>query len=36
MKSNVVSLTYQIELQPGEELTLPEALVKSLGRDAGS
>lgn len=31
MKSNVVSLTYQIELQPGEELTLPESLVKSLG-----
>ena len=31
MKSNVVSLTYEIELQPGEELTLPESLVKSLG-----
>src|SRR5262245_60753813 len=31
MKSNVVSLTYEIELQPGEELSLPESLVKSLG-----
>jgi hypothetical protein len=31
MKSNVVSLTYQIELEPGEELSLPESLVKSLG-----
>jgi len=31
MKTNVVSLTYEIELQPGEELTLPESLVKSLG-----
>jgi hypothetical protein len=31
MKTNVVNLTYEIELQPGEELTLPESLVKSLG-----
>jgi len=31
MRSNVVSLTYEIELQPGEELSLPESLVKSLG-----
>ncbi len=31
MKSQVVSLTYEIELQPGEELALPESLVKSLG-----
>jgi len=31
MKSHVVSLTYEIELQPGEELALPESLVKSLG-----
>jgi len=31
MKSTVVSLTYEIELQPGEELMLPESLVKSLG-----
>ena len=35
MKTNVVSLTYEIELQPGEELTLPESLRKSLGQDAG-
>jgi hypothetical protein len=31
MKTNVVSLTYEIELQPGEELMLPVSLVKSLG-----
>ncbi len=31
MKTNVVSLTYEIELQPGEELALPEALRTSLG-----
>ena len=31
MKANVVSLTYEIELQPGEELTLPESLRLSLG-----
>lgn len=31
MKSSVVRLTYEIELQPGEELTLPDSLVKSLG-----
>jgi len=31
VKSHVVGLTYEIELQPGEELVLPESLVKSLG-----
>src|SRR5690242_6533953 len=31
MKSSVVRLTYEIELEPGEELTLPDSLVKSLG-----
>ncbi len=31
MKSTVVSLTYEIELQPGEQLVLPESLVKNLG-----
>ena len=31
MKSTVVSLTYEIELQPGEQLILPDELVKNLG-----
>jgi hypothetical protein len=31
MKSQVVRVTYEIELQPGEDLVLPESLVKSLG-----
>lgn len=34
MKSKVVNLTYEIELKPGEKLTLPESLLESLG--AGS
>jgi hypothetical protein len=31
MKDQLVCLTYEIELQPGEELRLPEALVASIG-----
>jgi hypothetical protein len=31
MKTNVVSLTYEIELEPGEDLILPESLIKNLG-----
>jgi len=34
MKEKVVNLTYEIDLQPGEKLTLPESLVESVG--AGS
>jgi hypothetical protein len=31
MKSNLINLTYEIELQPGEKLTLPESLVEGVG-----
>ena len=31
MKDNVISLSYEIELQPGEKLSLPPALVESVG-----
>jgi hypothetical protein len=31
MKSQLINLTYEIELQPGEKLSLPESLVQSLG-----
>jgi hypothetical protein len=31
MRSGLVNLTYEIELQPGEKLTLPESLVESIG-----
>ena len=31
MKSELINLTYEIELQPGEKLSLPESLVESLG-----
>ena len=34
MKSFLNNLTYEIELQPGENLTLPESLVAQVG--AGS
>ena len=34
MESFPVSLTYEIELQPGEKLTLPQSLVEQIG--AGS
>jgi len=31
MKDQVVRLTYEIELRPGEELCLPDSLVASIG-----
>jgi hypothetical protein len=31
MQSNLVNLTYEIELEPGEKLVLPETLVDSIG-----
>ncbi|MEW6498274.1 MAG: hypothetical protein AB1589_38110 [Cyanobacteriota bacterium] len=31
MKSQLINLTYEIELQPGEKLTIPESLVESVG-----
>jgi hypothetical protein len=31
MKDQLVRLTYEIELQPGEELRLPDALRASIG-----
>lgn len=31
MRSDLINLTYEIELQPGEKLTLPEAIVDSVG-----
>jgi hypothetical protein len=31
MKDELVRLTYEIELQPGEQLRLPEALVAGIG-----
>ncbi|WP_225896461.1 hypothetical protein [Amazonocrinis nigriterrae] len=31
MISKVVNLTYEIELQPGEKLSLPESIVESVG-----
>ena len=31
MKDERVQLTYEIELQPGEQLRLPEALAASIG-----
>lgn len=31
MKSNLLSVTYEVELQPGEKLVLPEELVESIG-----
>jgi hypothetical protein len=31
MKDQLTHLTYEIELQPGEKLTLPPALVNSVG-----
>jgi hypothetical protein len=31
MKGEPVRLTYEIELQPGEQLRLPEALVAGIG-----
>jgi hypothetical protein len=31
MKDELVQLTYEIELKPGEQLRLPEALVAGIG-----
>jgi hypothetical protein len=31
MRDKLVRLTYEIELQPGEELRLPEALTATVG-----
>lgn len=31
MKDELVRLTYEIELQPGEQLRLPEALIAGIG-----
>ena len=31
MKDELIQLTYEIELQPGETLRLPEALVAAVG-----
>jgi hypothetical protein len=30
MRGDLVSLTYEVEIQPGEELTLPEQLKKNV------
>ena len=32
MKASPIQLTYEVELQEGEKLRLPEALVASVGR----
>ena len=31
MKDSLVKLTYEIELEPGEKLTLPQALADNIG-----
>ena len=31
MKDHMVGLTYEIELEPGEKLRLPDSLVSSIG-----
>jgi hypothetical protein len=31
MRNSLINLTYEIELQPGEKLTLPESLVNTIG-----
>lgn len=31
MQANPVNLTYEIELSPGEKLSLPQALIDSIG-----
>jgi hypothetical protein len=31
MKDKLIRLTYEIELQPGEQLRLPEPLIAALG-----
>jgi hypothetical protein len=34
MNSELVTLTYEIEVQPGEKLSLPQSLIENIG--AGS
>lgn len=31
MKANLLNLTYEVELKPGEKLTLPDSLVVDVG-----
>lgn len=31
MQSNLLNLTYEIELQPGEKLALPSTLIEVIG-----
>ena len=31
MKARMARITYKVELQPGEKLSLPEALIESVG-----
>jgi hypothetical protein len=31
MKTQVVNITYEIEIKPGEKLTLPESLTNNIG-----
>jgi hypothetical protein len=31
MENQLITLTYEIELQPGEKLNLPESLLESVG-----
>ena len=31
MQTNLLNLTYEVEIQPGEKLTLPQALIDSIG-----
>lgn len=30
MENKLINLTYEVELQPGEKLTLPESLINTL------
>ncbi len=31
MKAQMARITYKVELQPGEKLSLPEAMIESVG-----
>lgn len=31
MKANLLNLTYEVELKPGEKLTLPDSLIVGIG-----
>ncbi|AFZ60149.1 hypothetical protein H6G54_08765 [Anabaena cylindrica FACHB-243] len=31
MKNKIVNITYEVELNPGEKLALPESLLESIG-----